>query len=276
MDTLLLLPPSERVPEDLPPADAGPMLIARSRSFAPGHRIPAHRHARGQFLYAVAGTMGVRTPGRVWLVPPSRALWLPAGTEHVVHAHGDVHMRTLYLDAISAARLPARCAALDVTPLLRELIVRLTTPVDPAETEDTRELAARLAVAEIGQLPACALALPLPQSADLAAWCEGWLREIGGVPGDALSAAPTSMSPRTLYRRFQQETGISFVRWRQQACLLEAVRRLAAGVAVTRVALDLGYDSPSAFTAMFRRALGASPRAFFARGANGSTAGDFA
>lgn len=275
MDTLLLLPPSERVPENLPSAETGPVLIARSRSFPPGHRIPAHRHARGQFLYAVAGTMGVRTPGQVWLVPPSRALWLPAGTEHVVHAHGDVHMRTLYLDAASAARLPAQCAALAVTPLLRELIVRLTTPAEPAK-DDTQDLATRLAVAEIGRLPPCALALPLPESPDLAAWCEGLLRAIGDAPGDALSASPTGMSPRTLYRRFLKETGISFVQWRQQACLLEAVRRLATGMAVTRVALDLGYDSPSAFTAMFRRALGASPRAFFARGANGSTAGDFA
>lgn len=272
----MLLPPSERVPEDLPPAHAGPMLIARSRSFAPGHRIAPHRHLRGQFLYAVAGTMSVRTPGQAWLVPPSRALWLPAGIEHAVHAHGDVHMRTLYLNAASAAGLPQSCAALAVTPLLRELIVRLTTPADASRSDDTQDMVAQLAVAEIGRLPRCALELPLPASRDLERLCEQLLQELTAPAASPLTRAAHGMSPRTLYRRFQKETGISFVRWRQQACLMEAVRRLAAGAPVTRVALDLGYDSPSAFSAMFRRALGASPRAFFARPTAGPGGDDFA
>ena len=69
-------------------------------------------------------------------------------------------------------------------------------------------------------------------------------------------------SARTLYRRFLKETGITLARWKQQARLLESIRRLAAGTPVTRVAVDLGYESPSAFSTMFRRALGVAPRAF--------------
>ena len=78
-------------------------------------------------------------------------------------------------------------------------------------------------------------------------------------------------STRTLYRRFLRETGITFARWKQQARLLESIRRLAEGVPVTTVAIDLGYESPSAFSTMFRRALGIAPRAFTstAVGANG-------
>jgi AraC-like DNA-binding protein len=71
-----------------------------------------------------------------------------------------------------------------------------------------------------------------------------------------------STSTRTLYRRFLKETGITFARWKQQARLLESIRRLAQGAPVTTVAMDLGYDSASAFSTMFRRALGIAPRAF--------------
>jgi AraC-like DNA-binding protein len=53
---------------------------------------------------------------------------------------------------------------------------------------------------------------------------------------------------------------MGFVQWRQKARLLAALRRLGAGDPVTAVALALGYRSPSAFSAMFRRALGMVPR----------------
>ncbi len=75
-------------------------------------------------------------------------------------------------------------------------------------------------------------------------------------------------STRTLYRRFLRETGITFAQWKQQARLLESIRRLADGAPVTTVAPDLGYESPSAFSTMFRRALGVAPRAFNAGGSD--------
>jgi AraC-like DNA-binding protein len=56
---------------------------------------------------------------------------------------------------------------------------------------------------------------------------------------------------------------MSFRAWRQQLRLLRGLELLAAGAPVTRVALDLGYESTSAFTAMFRRVLGTTPTAYF-------------
>lgn len=243
----------------MPPGDEHPILVARSVSYSAGARIASHRHVRGQFLFAAAGTMSVRTSRHAWLVPPSRALWIPAGVEHAIHAQSALQMRTLYLDTESAATLPADCAVLEVTALLRELILRLTaSPEDTGSGDPTVPLAARLAVAEIGRLSRSALELPLPRSADLLELCERVLAD----PSRAADPQLPPLSARTLYRRFLDETGISFARWRQQASLLEAVRRLTEGQAVTRVALDLGYDSPSAFSTMFKRVLGRSPRAF--------------
>lgn len=240
----------------LPAADTGPLLVARRGHFPAGTRIATHRHVRGQFLFAASGTMFVRTPGRAWLIPPSRALWIPAGADHAIDAHGELHMRTLYLHEQGARSLPAACMAFEVTPLLRELVLRVTAPA-ATRLSPQLDLVAQLLIAEIAQLPRCRLELPMPHSADLLAWCE---RMLDPARGDAGRAAPGSA--KTLYRRFRAETGISFVQWKRQAVLLHAVRLLGAGASVTRVALDLGYESPSAFTTMFRRSLGVTPRTF--------------
>ncbi|MGE4335146.1 MAG: helix-turn-helix transcriptional regulator [Pigmentiphaga sp.] len=244
-------------PFPLPAAAEGPMLVAKREHFPAGTRIAPHRHPRGQFLFATTGTMFVRTAGHAWMVPPSLALWIPAGLEHAIDAHGDLQMRTLYLNAASAETLPQRCVVLNVTPLLRELILRMTSD-PPAGNDPAAELIGRLTVLEISRLPPCTLELPMPYSPDLLDMCEQVLQQ----PARRSDTGRAMASARTLYRRFHAETGLSFVQWRKQACLLHAVRRLSAGEAVTRVALDLGYDSPSAFSTMFRRTLGVTPRAF--------------
>jgi len=104
--------------------------------------------------------------------------------------------------------------------------------------------------------------LPLPESADLTRLCDRILTDLSLRHPCRVDASDMNTSTRTLYRRFLKETGITFARWKQQARLLESVRRLAEGTPVTTVALDLGYGSPSAFSTMFRRSLGIAPRAF--------------
>ena len=261
MDTLILQTgPSPSSPVVLPTATEGPLLVARRKFFPAGAHIAAHRHIRGQFLFAAAGTMSVRTPGHAWLVPPSRALWIPAGTQHAIDAYGELQMRTLYLDAASAAKLPRHCVVLEITALLRELILRMTS-CGAAGDDEMLGLVARLTVLEISRLPSCTLELPLPADPELLRLCERILRN----PVHGADKERVAGSARSLYRRFLAETGLSFVQWRKQACLLHAVRLLSAGRPVTEVALELGYESPSAFSAMFRRSLGATPRTFLPR-----------
>lgn len=237
-------------------------VAAMPKDFAAGFEIAPHRHERAQLIYATAGTMRVTTDDAVWVVPPQRALWMPPGVRHSIVMSGDVTMRTLYLRKDAAEGMPDVCRVIPVSALLRELIVRATElPLRYDERGPAGHVVA-LIVSELHQIGSLPLQLPMPRDPRLRRICQALLQS----PGDARTldqwAVAASASPRTLARRFVAETGLTFGEWRQQARVLEAMGRLGDGQAVTQVALDLGYDSVSAFSAMFRRAAGASPSQF--------------
>ena len=257
---------TDQAPESPVQGDLSRVIVARRTSYDHGHHIKPHWHERAQFVFAVAGTMRVRTARRVWIVPPSRALWVPAREVHEIQMFGVVEMHSLYLDETADAGMPSTCVVLNVVPLVKELIVRTVALPHDYDENSADGLLVQLLVAEIRRLPPCALDLPLPESADLTQLCERVLADLSARRPCDLDAGEMRTSTRTLYRRFLRETGISFARWKQQARLLESIRRLTAGAQVTEVALDLGYESPSAFSTMFRRALGIAPRAFAAAG----------
>ncbi len=234
-------------------------VAAMPKDFASGFEIVPHSHERAQLIYATAGTMRVATDDGVWVVPPQRTLWMPAGVRHSIVMSGDVSMRTLYLRADAAAGMPGTCRVLPVSALLRELIIRATElPLQYDEAGPAGHLVGLL-LAELHGLGSLPLQLPMPRDARLRRLCEKLL----AAPGDARTLAQwarlANASPRTLARLFVAETGFTFGAWRQQARVLEAMGRLGSGEPVTQVALDLGYESVSAFSAMFRRAAGASP-----------------
>jgi AraC-like DNA-binding protein len=235
------------------------------KDFASGFEILPHHHERAQLIYATAGTMRVSTDDGVWVVPPQRALWMPAGVSHSIVMLGDTTMRTLYVRDDAAAAMPTVCRVLSISPLLRELIVRATElPVQYDETGPAGHVVA-LIVSELQGLQSLALQLPMPRDLRLRGLCQALLDAPGDQrPLDAW-AATINTSARTLARRFARETGLSFGAWRQQARVLEAMGRLGGGAAVTEVAFDLGYESVSAFSAMFHRATGASPSQFRGR-----------
>src|SRR5678810_1097857 len=99
---------------------------AMARDLPPAHEIPWHKHPRFQLIFGVRGVMTVDTRDATWMVPPQRAVWMPPKTEHRVRTSGEVHMRTLYIEPAAARRMPRDCEVFEVTPLLRELILRAT------------------------------------------------------------------------------------------------------------------------------------------------------
>jgi AraC-like DNA-binding protein len=238
------------------------------RSFAVRHQsahlIAPHTHDWHQLIYASEGVLWVRTAQGDWVVPPNRAVWVPARVEHAIEITGRVLVQTLYLSTEIGARFPARCCAVNVSPLLRELIIHIVKigVLDQVILAHARLTGVLLDLIEA--LPTIPLRLPSPidrRAKKVADWLRGHPNDPGLIKPMAKRAAT---SARTLERLFQNETGMTFGRWRQQLRLLHAMRLLAEGRAVTSVALDIGYDSPSAFIAMFRRALGTTPRRYFA------------
>ncbi len=243
-------------------------VAAMPKDFPSGHTIAPHRHARAQLVYAVAGVMRVTTARGAWIVPPQRAVWMPAGMEHEIRMSGRVAMRTLYIDPKAAPTSLGDCTVIEVTPLLRALILRaVEEPVDYDESGGAG-LVMALILEELRRVTTVPLRIPLPTDARLVALCRALLEDPAAT--DTLDdwAERVGASARTLARLFQRETGMGFTQWRQQVRLAEAVSRLASGEPVALVSEELGYASASAFTAMFRRALGSTPRHYLARGAD--------
>src|SRR5216684_3148054 len=214
--------------------------------YADGHLIRTHSHPWHQLLYASRGVMTVRTPDGAWVVPTNRGVWVPARTRHSVQMSG-----------------PDRCRVVGISPLMRELILRIveldTLSIRrPAHAHLVSVLLDHLQVMESDPIY-----LPLPR--------DGRAKRIAALlqkdASEKRSLAELSKiagaSKRTIERIFKLETGLGFGKWRQQLKLGHALRLLAGGDAVTTVAMDVGYDSISAFISAFRMTFGKTPGQYF-------------
>jgi AraC-like DNA-binding protein len=224
-----------------------------------GHHIEPHAHPWGQLIYAATGVMRVKAAGRLWLVPPARAVWAPAGLEHEIWARGDFAMRTLYVSPRLAARLPDSCVGLDVPPLLRELIVHIVGLGMLTEGDPDHEALAQVAVGLLRSPNPLPSSLPWPRDPRAVAAAERLLAEPSDPAELAVIARASGASPRTLQRLFLDETGFGFSDWRQRLRLLHAATLLGDGVSVTEAGLEAGYASTSAFIAAFKKQLGRTP-----------------
>ncbi|WP_431256485.1 AraC family transcriptional regulator [Roseateles chitinivorans] len=221
-----------------------------------------HSHPRAQLLYAIDGVMLVDSAAGFWVVPPNRALWLVAGVRHSVRMSGAVRMRTAYIDAERLGDLPDRTCVLNVSPLLRELMVEaVRVPVDYAERGRDGTLMGLL-IHELRRATSLPLHLPMPEDSRLKAICEALAEKPSDAATAQVWAERLGVAAKTIHRLFQKETGMSFAQWREQARLLFALRRIAEGARVVDIAFDCGYSSQSAFAAMFRRHFGVPPSGF--------------
>ncbi|WP_019143340.1 AraC family transcriptional regulator [Noviherbaspirillum massiliense] len=239
------------------------LLVALENMWPAGASTGWHSHPRGQLLYAIKGVMIVHSEAGSWVVPSNRALWMVAGLRHNVTMSGDVEMRTAYIDAGAVPGLPGQTGVINVSPLLRELLVEaVRIPLD-------REISARderlvgLLIDELKVSSEIPLHLPMPSDPRLRTMCQSLIEQPGDRSNAREWAEATGMGERTLHRLFAQETGMTFSQWREQARLLSALREIAEGKKGVEVALNCGYSSQSAFAAMFRRHFGVSPSAFY-------------
>ena len=233
-----------------------------ARNFVEGDVISAHSHPNGQFVHAVSGVMEIRADHKLWVVPPQRAVWIPPGTVHEFRARTPVLLRTLYIASDrTPPRLGERAGGFVVTPLVRELILRAIDQAVPSwDSARTLRLHALL-LDELNDLPADAVMLAMPSDPRLVRACEQSLDSPGGPDIEEL-ARSSGASARTLSRLARDELGCPLSVWRQQARIVAALPKLIAGEPILSTALSLGYETPSAFTAMFKRLIGTTPTAF--------------
>jgi AraC-like DNA-binding protein len=230
-------------------------------TFYGGHRVTPHSHDWAQLIYAASGVMRVRSGGTLWIVPPARAVWAPAGVEHEIDALGDFAMRTLYFDPALAAALPGHCYAVDVSPLLREVILEI---VGIGMIDEADEAGMRLALVAVDRLAAersLPLELPLPRDPRAVRVADRLREEPSCELEIGQLAKAAGASARTIQRLFLAETGLRFAEWRQRLRLIHGASRLGLGSSVTEAALDAGYASTSAFTAAYRKHFGTIPSA---------------
>jgi len=238
-------------------------VTALSYELSHGHVIPEHLHPEDQLVYACQGVMTVRTTAGTWVVPAQRAVWIPARTPHSVLISGAVSMRTVYLRARLVRQLPRECCVVNVSPLLQNLIVHLCTVGKLSRRSKTNAHLIDVLIDQLETVQAVPLQLPSPsdpRAARVAAALQGHADNYRSL---AWACKQAGASKRTIERLFQQETRMSLGKWRQQMRLMRSLQLLAAGEKITSAALEAGYSTPSAFIAMFRKALGTTPRKYF-------------
>lgn len=234
-------------------------IAAMAKSFKPGNTIAPHRHPRDQVLYAIEGVMRVATGREAWIVPPDRALYVPGGVEHGLAMKGHVEMRTLYIRPGAAPGLPEEPAVLVISNLLKSLVLALLDEPLLYDEKGRGGLLAGLILDELSRAQQLQLVIPMPRDERLKRLCKALLDDPSRSETLDGWAQEAGASPRTLSRLFSREVGLSFSQWRQRVRFHNAMEAIVRGEPVGAVARASGYDSPSAFSAAFRKAMGVSP-----------------
>ncbi|MEY9877282.1 AraC-like DNA-binding protein [Streptacidiphilus sp. MAP12-33] len=221
-------------------------------------RIEWHHHDRHQLIHPGSGLLQVETRAGSWVVPPQRAVWIPALTDHAHLARTPTRMRSISFPASVDPVGGAQPAVLVVTPLLHELVAALAEP-GPGYTDAQRATLQQAAADQLARAERLSLHLPAPVDDRLRAVAALLHRD----PADPRSlgelGAAVGASERTLSRLFRAETGLTFPQWRTRLRLHHALDRLAAGRSVTATAAACGYATPSAFIEAFRATFGTTP-----------------
>ena len=247
---------------DTTPAEPLEKMRYVERRYRQDERERWHAHEQGQLIYTLRGVVRVLTERHIWTLAPRRALWLPGGMPHELQAVNDVSTQNIYLYPPLSRQFWQDNVALQVTPLLSELIKSWHSAQQADETARV-EMSTTLLLDELHRCPAATVCVvPLPRDRRVVGICDLLLRTPEN--NDTLEnwGNRVGASARTLARLFRDETGMGFSQWRQQLRLAEAVSHLAQGRPVNILANALGYQSPSAFIAMFKKTLGETPRRY--------------
>jgi AraC-like DNA-binding protein len=234
-------------------------VIANATDYPDGYSTGWHDHSFAQLVYASRGLMEVEAGGKHWIIPPQRALWVPAGMPHRVLMDGMAEMRTLYIRTELFQGLPSDCCVLSISLLMREMILEAVRRPRLYSPGSSDERFIHVMVELIGSLPQESFYLPSPTHPRLKLVTSSLMNN----PEDGRTledwASFINVSARTLSRLFQGELGMTFVQFRQQARLFKSLKYLTQGQKVSSVAMEVGFSSQSAFIRLFKQTFGRTP-----------------
>lgn len=238
-------------------------ILSFSWSAEGPHRVPGHVHPRAQIIFQTKGVYWISTSSGTYVVPPNQAIWLPSFINHETFTNDSAAALMLFVDEAYTGQLPQECIVVSVSPLLRELLTRVVANGNDYSSDGQEARLVNVMLDELNVMKQAPFYLPASKDKRLSRLMEILIEDPADDRCFEDLASQTGASVRTLARLFHKETGITFGEWRKQLRLLEAIERLDQGQSVTKVALDSGYNSPSAFIAMFRRTLGMAPGHYF-------------
>lgn len=241
-------------------------MASVSADLAHGHVIQEHSHPEDQLLFASSGVMTLRTAQGVWVVPPLRAVWIPADMPHSVAMSGPVSMRTLYFLPRLCRKFSEKCFVMNVSPLLRELILHACQFKRLSKRVLAERRIIEIIVDQLKAVDSIPLQLPHPTDTRAMRVVKALLADPSNPRDLERLCRDCGASKRTIQRVFLEETKMNFGKWRQQLRLLHGLQLMASGQKVTAAALEAGYSSPSAFISMFRKQLGTTPMRYLADG----------
>jgi AraC-like DNA-binding protein len=219
-----------------------------------------HTHDDHQLAWAATGVLTVRSGTEAWVLPPTRALWIPAGVRHETLSEGTATMRTAYVRPSSCSITWSRCTPVVATPLVAALLDHLE---DVGLESSRRRHAEQLLVDLLEPVRSVSLEVRMPteeRALEVA-------RMLTENPADDRTLSEwgrdVGASGRTLARGFVAGTGLPFARWRTLVRLHRAMEALGSREPVAEVARKVGYESASAFVAAFRRETGITPARYF-------------
>ena len=185
---------------------------------------------------------------------------------HSLRSCGKISGWMMRLDMGKRARLPVEPRILALSPLLKEIVVRMMTWVENPEANAAKRRLVDVLYDEIRSASQMKLYLPVPRDPALKRLATRMAEDLSaGNTNLAALAREVGLSQRSLFRNFQKETGLSPGQWRRQMQVLRSLELLAKGWSVTEASFEVGYESTGAFIRAFRQTLGVTPTEY-ARG----------
>ncbi|KRC16799.1 MULTISPECIES: helix-turn-helix domain-containing protein [unclassified Acidovorax] len=229
-----------------------------------------HQHRKAQLIYSARGILNCEIEDGVWIVPPQCAIWIPGDLPHSARGAGETECYCLFVEPDAAPDLPTTCCTISVTPLLRELLLKVAgfPELYASGGREDRLIAALLD--ELVAAPVEHLHLPMPRDLRLRRLAQMMLDDPTDKTSKADWATRIGMSERSMSRLLLHELGMSYGRWRRQLHVILALQLLTKGQSVQAVAFELGYENASGFVTMFRKAVGKPPARYLSDRASGA------